>query len=118
MTIFISQPMNGKTNEEILNRREEIKSFCMKTFNQPCEFIDSFNKPEDLIKKGRIAMLGHSISLMCDADLVVFDKGWDDTHGCRSERYVCKEYGIPIFDMDNPSARMHKLIDDDILFWR
>ena len=118
MKIFISQPMNGKTDDEIIKRRNEIKQYCCKIFNQPCDFIDSFTKPDELVKKGRIAMLGHSVSLMCDADLVVFDIGWDKTHGCRVERYVCKEYSIPIFDMDNPSARMHKLIEDDIIFWR
>lgn len=118
MKVFISQPMSGKTDEEIINRREEIKKYCIKIFKKPMDFIDSFTKPNELVEHGRVAMLGHSVSLMYDADLVVFDEKWDKSPGCRVERFVCEEYGIPVFDIDNPVARVHKLIYDDILFWR
>ena len=119
MKIFISQPMNGRTDEEVMKRRDEIKKYCIKVFQKPCEFIDSFTKPVDLVNKGRIAMLGHSITMMHDAELVVFDKGWDKAHGCCVERLVCSEYKIPVYDMDNPNARIHKvLVDDEVLFWR
>ena len=119
MKVFISQPMNGKSDEEILKRRKEIQDYCIKTFQKPCDFIDSFSKKDDTIRKGRIAMLGDSISLMCDAELVVFDKGWEKTHGCRVERMVCAEYSIPVYDMGNPIARMHKIrTEDEVVFWR
>lgn len=120
MKIFISQKMAGLTDDDIIKRREEIKNICRKQFKQPCEFIDSFTKNSELINKGRIAMLGHSISLMADADLVVFDKDWEFSHGCCVERMVCVEYNLSVYDISNPIARMHKITKDtgDILFWR
>ncbi len=103
--VFISQPMNGLTNEEILLKREElIQKF--KTFINPnntierslntVEFIDSFNKDNDIVAKGRIAMLGHSISLMADADLVIAANGADNSAGCICELTVAEQYNIPV----------------------
>lgn len=101
--VFISQPMNGLTNEEVLGRRIElIEKF--KLFVNPnktrstnsFEFIDSFNKDNDIVAKGRIAMLGHSISLMADADLVIAANGADNSAGCICELTVAEQYNIPV----------------------
>lgn len=119
MKIFISQRMAGLTDDEIITRRKEIMEFCKNEFREPCDFIDSFTKNAETINKGRIAMLGDSISKMCSADLVVFDKGWEDSRGCNVERMVCAEYRIPVYDIGNPSNRIHKvLVDNDTVFWR
>ena len=40
--------------------------------------------------------LGKSISLMSDADLVVFAPGWEDARGCRIEHQVARDYGIQV----------------------
>lgn len=94
MKVFISQPMNGRSDEEIHEERETIKQCLEKRFKEPIEVIDSFTKSPDLVKSGRIAMLGHSISLMCDADLVVFAPDWISARGCRVEYSVAFEYGL------------------------
>jgi hypothetical protein len=32
---------------------------------------------------------------------------------------VCAEYSIPVYDMDNPIARIHKVrTEDEVVFWR
>ena len=88
--IFISQPMKGRTDEEIVQERYEIMA---KWTNKSAEFVDFFfrepgkNFTDSLIK---------SISLMSEADLVVFAPGWEDARGCRIEHAVAKEYKIPI----------------------
>lgn len=102
--VFISQPMNGLTNEEILGRRieliEKFKSFVNPNKTRSTrsmdsfEFIDSFNKDNDIVAKGRIAMLGHSISLMADADLVIAANGAESSSGCICELTVAEQYGI------------------------
>ena len=101
--VFISQPMNGLTNAEVLGRRIElIEKFRL--FVNPnktrstnsFEFIDSFNKDNDIVAKGRIAMLGHSISLMADADLVIAANGADNSAGCICELTVAEQYNIPV----------------------
>ena len=88
--IFISQPMKNRTAEEIMQERNKIAA---KWTNASVEFIDSFFcKPG----KNSIDSLGKSISLMGEADLVVFAPGWENARGCRIEHEVAKKYGIQI----------------------
>lgn len=96
MIVFISQPMRGRTIEQIQERRYQICEMLVEVFNKNIEFIDSINKDEELQKKGSIAMLGHSVGLMADADLVVFDDCEDRYYsGCHIEREVASAYKIP-----------------------
>ena len=100
MKVFISQPMKGRTIEQIQERRDQICEMLVEVFNRDIEFIDSINKDPELQKKGSVAMLGHSISLMADADLVAFDNCEDRYHsGCRIEREVADTYQIPKIDI-------------------
>lgn len=88
--IFISQPMKDRTTEEIMLERNKIVA---KWTNASVEFIDSyFANPG----KNSIDSLGKSISLMCDADLVVFAPGWEKAHGCKVEHQVAVYYGISV----------------------
>lgn len=96
MKIFISQPMNGKTDEDIVAKRETLIELAKKKYGDDIEVIDSFTKDPELEAKGQIAMLGHSVSMMADADLVVFAKDWTRARGCRVEQQVAKQYEIPI----------------------
>ena len=88
--IFISQPMKGRTDEEIMQERNRIMA---KWTNKSFEFIDSFFCEPG---KNSTDSLGKSISLMGEADLVVFAPGWEDARGCRIEHQVARDYGIPI----------------------
>lgn len=95
MKWFISQPMAGMTDEEILARRNEIIALIKSMrHNEDVEIIDSFTKSEEIVGKGRIAMLGDSIMLMKDADIVFFAKGWNHSAGCNVEHEVCVQYHI------------------------
>ena len=104
MKVFISQPMKGKTDEEILGRRAEIVAMLHQAFpTKDIDVIDSFTKDESLKEKGSVAMLGHSISLMADADLVIFDWSndrYENYHpGMEIEFQVACEYKIPLFNI-------------------
>lgn len=88
--IFISQPMKNRTAEEIMRERDEIMA---KWTNKSVEFIDSFFCEPG---KNSTDSLGKSISLMSDADLVVFAPGWENARGCKVEHQVAGYYGIPI----------------------
>lgn len=93
--VFISQPMAGLTDKEILKRREQLIEMTKHWFrDDTLEFIDSFTKSEDIVGRGRIAMLGDSIAMMHDANLVVFARGWDKSAGCKVEHEVCVQYKI------------------------
>lgn len=42
LQVFISQPMNGKTDKEIKEERLRIASMISQTVSEPFEIIDSF----------------------------------------------------------------------------
>lgn len=89
--IFISQPMKGKTIEEIENRRKEL--IDMFTFGS-VEIIDTFFK--DGGDKDPLICLGEAIKLMNEANLVVFDSGWEHANGCVIEHECAVRYGKKI----------------------
>jgi hypothetical protein len=60
--------------------------------------IDSYFDDSN-IKHSPVWCLGESIKLMSDADYVVFCNGWEDARGCRIERTIANEYGIPCVDV-------------------
>ena len=94
--IFISQPMNGKTNEEIEDKRNHIISRLTLQFareNENVEIIDSFFKDAPHNAKP-LWYLGESIKLMSEADVVFFCNGWQIARGCQIEHDCALEYGI------------------------
>lgn len=96
--VFISLPMQGKTEEEIRKRRDEIMETVVTVFRGDFtwELIDQMDKPEELKDAPIVALLGHSIMQMAKADLVVFDKyDWEENPGVDVERNTCSHYDIP-----------------------
>ena len=94
--IFISQPMNGKTNEEIEEKRNYTISILTSWFdrkNERIEIIDSFFKDTPHDAKP-LWYLGESIKLMSEADVVLFCDGWQTARGCQIEHDCALEYGI------------------------
>ena len=96
--LFISQPMRGKTDEEILATREKaIQSAKLQLETEEVEVIDSFfqNAPTDAKP---LWFLGKSIELLAGADVVFFAKGWEDARGCRIEKMCALEYGVAVIE--------------------
>lgn len=94
--IFISQPMNGKTNEKIEDERNYTISILTSRFakeNERIEIIDSFFKDAPHDSKP-LWYLGESIKLMSEADVVFFCNGWQTARGCQIEHDCALEYGI------------------------
>lgn len=92
--IFISQPMNGKTEEVILAERDEAISRAKEIYGE-VEVIESYFEDYNP-NKGCIPLkyLAKSLELMADADVAVFTKGWREARGCRIEFECAKAYGI------------------------
>lgn len=95
MRVFISQPMSDKTDEQILEEREnaisEIKNACP---NEEVEIIDSFfqDVPHDVKP---LWYLAKSLELLSTADLAFFVNGWSGYRGCKIEYKCAIEYNIP-----------------------
>ena len=96
--LFISQPMRGLTNEEILKVREEIKNRAEKTIGEPLELINSFfeDYPGEIIKYIPVWYLGKSIQLLSRADIVYFGSDWRNARGCKIEYEIANVYGIEV----------------------
>lgn len=100
MKIFISQAMNGLTDEEILAVREKAIKDLKECYGEDIEILDTFfndDVPEDV---GPLWYLGKSIQMMDQADLVYFVKGAHEARGCRVERPIVEEYMIKYLDED------------------
>ena len=91
MKVFLSQPMNGLTDEEIILKRNDISSRLHELLDteEDIEILDSFFT--DYNGNG-VQFLGKSILLMGEADIVVFMDGWEKVRGCRLEELIAKEY--------------------------
>ncbi len=97
MRVFISQPMNGKTDEEILRERDEAIKEIMKNISDDIEVIDYIFQ-SDTVDARPLWFLGKSLELLSTADTAYFCRGWDLARGCRIEHQCCLEYGIKIFE--------------------
>lgn len=97
---MISQPMAGKTKEEIKEARAKAVEYLE---SKGYEIVDSYIPPinpceallySSKIKHESVWYLGTSIQRMSFCDLVFFCKGWEQARGCRIEHEAAEKYGL------------------------
>lgn len=103
--VFISQPMNGKSDEDILNERNCISEYIRKSFkDKEVEILDSYFEDFDdtSLTGANIALkyLAKSIDILAYADLLVLANGWEETRGCVIEEKCARLYGIDVVEME------------------
>jgi hypothetical protein len=94
---MISQPMYGRTNDEIFWIRNKIKD---RLESLGYEVVDSFISEEcnaENIKSKPLWYLAKSLEVMSTCDAVCFAYGWERARGCRIEHAVADAYGLSIF---------------------
>ena len=93
--IFISQPMGGKSKEQIKVEREEIITKAKALFNEDVEIIEShFVNYNPSGGCRAMKFLAKSIELLADSDVVYFADGWQYARGCKIEHDCAVEYGM------------------------
>ena len=99
MKLFISQPLKGKTDEEILAVRKKAIESAKKYLDadEEVEVIDSFFQGAPVDAKP-LWFLGKSLELLSTADVAYFAKGWEDARGCRIENTCAIKYGIDVIE--------------------
>lgn len=95
--LFISQPMKGKTDKEILKEREKAIESAKKYLGEEVEVIDSFFQSAPVDAKP-LWFLGKSLELLSTADVAYFAKDWDKFRGCKIENLCAIEYGIDVIE--------------------
>lgn len=96
--LFISQPMRGKTDEEILAAREKAIAAAKHHLGEDVEVIDSFFQSVPEVENRPLWCLGESLKLLATADVAYFAKDWDQYRGCRIENTCAIEYGIDVIE--------------------
>ena len=97
--LFVSLPMRGKTDDEIIAEHNRIVLKAQEALGEalvPVRHIFGYCEDEGNLEARR---LGNAISNMAQADVVAFGKGWEKARGCRIEHQVCMDYGIPFVEI-------------------
>lgn len=95
--LFISQPMRGKSDADILAERQKAIKSAEAKIGEAVEVIDSFFQEAPVDAKP-LWFLGKSLELLADADIAYFAKGWQEARGCKIENTSAIEYGIPVIE--------------------
>jgi Asp-tRNA(Asn)/Glu-tRNA(Gln) amidotransferase A subunit family amidase len=92
MKAIISQPMKGKSEENIRSERADV---IKQLEDRGYEVVDTVFP--DFTNQGNIPLkyLAKSLEAIADVDLVHFMLGWENARGCRIEHQCCADYGIP-----------------------
>lgn len=99
---MLSQPMAGKTNEEIVVTREKAIKVLQEHGYEVVNtlFTDEWYNQE-ASKSGNVVQrplffLAKSLEAMSHCNTVYFCKGWEKARGCRIEHQAAMEYGLVI----------------------
>lgn len=99
---MLSQPMGGKTNEEIVATRERaIRALREKGYEiVNTLFSDEWYSKEKMEERGVVQIplcfLAKSLENMSLCHAAYFCKGWEQARGCRIEHEAAKAYGLDI----------------------
>lgn len=95
MKFMISQPMAGKTIEQIRDERKEAIRLLEARGHTVIDSVFSEPAPEP-IDNVALWYLAHSLVVMAACDGVLFMPGWDDpeARGCRIEYAAATAYGL------------------------
>lgn len=102
MKAMLSQPMRGKTDEEIVATREraikKLESLGYEVVNTL--FTDEWYSDKSMKERGvvqvPIAFLAKSLENMSKCHAAYFCKGWRQARGCIIEHQVAIEYGLKV----------------------
>lgn len=99
---MLSQPMAGKTDQEIIVTREKAVQELMKRGYQVVNtlFTDEWYGKEAMEKRGVVQIplcfLAKSLESMSLCHAAYFCKGWEQARGCRIEHEAAVAYGLKI----------------------
>lgn len=102
MKAMLSQPMGGKTDEEIVATREKAIKHLTDLGYEIVNtlFTDEWYSHEQMCERGVIQIplcfLAKSLENMSLCDVVYFCKGWENARGCRIEHDAAVAYGLTI----------------------
>lgn len=98
LKIMISQPMNGKSEEQIRNERAELVKELEEKGHKVVDTIFTEKAPEG---DARLYYLAKSIEVMSKVDAVIFMPGWENARGCKIEHEIAVKYNKFIKEVED-----------------
>lgn len=98
--VMLSQPMAGKTTEEIVEVRDKAIKYLEKSGFQVVDTYfpnDSKYLNVDILSKPLFS-LGKSLMYMSYCDAVYFCNGWENARGFRIEHDAAVAYGLEVIE--------------------
>lgn len=96
--LFISQPMKGKSKEEILADCKDALRCAREIVGDEIEVIDTYFETHPDVQNTALWCLGRSLELLATADVAYFASGWKNARGCKIEHICAEQYGINIVE--------------------
>lgn len=102
MKAMLSQPIAGKTEQEIIETRERAISALTEKGYEIVNtlFTDEWYSKEAMEARGvaniPLCFLAKSLENMSLCHAAYFCKGWEQARGCRIEHEAAKAYGLTI----------------------
>ena len=102
MKAMLSQPIAGKTEQEIRETREKAIAALEEKGYQVINtlFTDEWCSNENMRKRGveqiPLCFLAKSLENMSLCHAAYFCKGWENARGCRIEHEAAKAYGLEV----------------------
>ena len=104
---MISQPMNGLTDEQIVETRNRFLQFAKK---ENLEVVNTYftgyrDSAAAMVSRGVVQIpvcyLSMAIEKMSQCNIVYFANGWENARGCNIEHEVALQYGLDIIYEEN-----------------
>lgn len=103
---MLSQPMGGKTDDEIIATREKAVAYLESIGYEVVNtlFTDEWYSDEAMGKRGVVQIplcfLAKSLENMSLCHVAYFCKGWENARGCRIEHDAAVAYGLEVLYED------------------
>jgi hypothetical protein len=100
--VMISQPMNGFTEEQIVETRNKFLAYAQEENLEVVNtyFQDEWYSKDSMSERGVVQIplcfLAKSIENMSLCHIAYFAKGWEAARGCKIEHQVALNYGMEI----------------------
>lgn len=93
--VFISQPMLGKTDDEIKADRDRAIEIITGIFPYAlCPITYVPHTPHKGVTNFGIYYLAKSLDVMSECNMFYMADGWENARGCRLERKIAISYGL------------------------
>lgn len=100
---YVSLPISGH-EDDVLERSDKAKEELISMGYIPVSPLDVNSISEESLPDhlSRLAeYMGNDIREMLKCNYIYMCEGWENSKGCRSEKYMCEQFGIKTLYQNN-----------------